>query len=79
MRITYEEVSGSQRDVGSSPSAWVSGLGATLGRFVFRLAARHRAAADVRQLYRCTERELQDMGLNRGDIPSIINGTYRRD
>ena len=79
MRITYEEVSGSQRDVGSSAGAWVSGLGATLGRFVSRLAARHRAAADVRQLYRCTDRELQDMGLNRGDIPSIINGTYRRD
>ena len=66
MQISHVAVSGSQGEVGSSVGSWVSGLGATLGRFASRLAARHRAAAD-------------DMGLNRGDIPSIINGTYRRD
>ena len=79
MQISHVAVSGSQGEVGSSVGSWVSGLGATLGRFASRLAARHRAVADIRQLYRCTNREFQDMGLNRGDIPSIIDGTYRRD
>ena len=57
----------------------LSGIGAQLGRFASRLAARHRAATEIRQLYQFDDRELRDMGLSRGDFPALIRGTYRRD
>ena len=57
----------------------LSGIGAKLGRFASRLAAPHRAERQIRQLYRYTDRELQDVGLSRGDFPALIWGTYRRD
>jgi uncharacterized protein YjiS (DUF1127 family) len=50
-----------------------------LGRFASRLAARHRAATEIRQLYRFDDRELRDVGLSRGDFPAIMSGTYNRD
>jgi uncharacterized protein YjiS (DUF1127 family) len=43
------------------------------------LVARHRAVAEIQQLYHCTDMELRDIGLNRGDLPAIAKGTYRRD
>jgi uncharacterized protein YjiS (DUF1127 family) len=57
----------------------LSEIGARLGRFASRLAARHRAATEVRELYQFDDRELRDMGLSRGDFSAILNGTYRRD
>ena len=57
----------------------LSGIGAQLGRFASRLAARHRAATEIRQLYQFDDRELRDVGLSRGDFPAIVRGTYRRD
>jgi len=30
-------------------------------------------------LYHFTDMELRDIGLNRGDLPAIAKGTYRRD
>ena len=30
------------------------------------------------QLYKLSERELRDMGINKSDIPGISNGTYVR-
>jgi uncharacterized protein YjiS (DUF1127 family) len=56
----------------------LSGIGVKLGRFASRLAARHRAAAEIRQLYHFDDRELRDVGLSRGDFPAIMRGTYRR-
>jgi uncharacterized protein YjiS (DUF1127 family) len=55
------------------------GIGAKLGRFASSLAARHRAATEIRQLYQFDDRELRDVGLSRGDFPAIVRGTYRRD
>ena len=57
----------------------LSEVGAQLGRFASRLAARHRAATEIRQLYQFDDRELRDVGLSRGDFPAIMRGTYRRD
>jgi uncharacterized protein YjiS (DUF1127 family) len=57
----------------------LSGIGANLGRFASSLAARHRAATEIRQLYQFDDRELRDVGLSRGDFPAIVRGTYRRD
>jgi uncharacterized protein YjiS (DUF1127 family) len=56
----------------------LSGIGAKLGRFASRLAARRRSATEIRQLYQFDDRELQDVGLSRGDFPGILRGTYRR-
>ena len=40
----------------------LSGIGAKLGRFASSLAARHRAAMEIRQLYQFDDRELRDVG-----------------
>ncbi len=53
-------------------------IGDRLGRYASRLAARHRAATEFRQLYQFDDRELRDVGLSRGDFPAIVRGTYRR-
>jgi uncharacterized protein YjiS (DUF1127 family) len=57
----------------------ISGIGVQLGRFASKLAARHRAATELRQLYQFDDRELRDVGLRRGDFPAVIRGTYCRD
>jgi uncharacterized protein YjiS (DUF1127 family) len=57
----------------------LSGIGGKLGRLASRLAARHRVATEIRQLYQFDDRELRDVGLSRGDFPAIMTGTYRRD
>jgi uncharacterized protein YjiS (DUF1127 family) len=31
----------------------------------------------LNQLYQFTDRELQDLGIGRGDFPAIMRGTYR--
>ena len=56
----------------------LEGIGVKLGRFASRLAARHRAATEIRQLYQFDDRELRDVGLSRGDFLAIMRGTYRR-
>ena len=56
----------------------LSGIGVKLGRFASRLAARHRAATEMRQLYQFDDRELRDVGLSRCDFPAIMTGMYRR-
>jgi uncharacterized protein YjiS (DUF1127 family) len=76
VQITHEAISGSDREFGGSAGSWIS---TQFGRLVSRMAARHRTATQIRQLDRLTDRELRDMGLNRSDLPAIINGTYRRD
>jgi uncharacterized protein YjiS (DUF1127 family) len=56
----------------------LSGIGVKLGRFASRLAARKRAATEIRQLYQFDDRELRDVGLSRCDFPAIMTGIYRR-
>ena len=79
MPTSHETLSGTHHGTAVKAGQWVSGLGARIRRFGTALAARHRAAAEIQQLYHCTDMELRDMGLNRGDLPAIAKGTYRRD
>jgi uncharacterized protein YjiS (DUF1127 family) len=65
----------------ASPQA--AGLVSSFGRSVQRRYSEwvehRRAMATVRALHYATDLELRDMGLNRGDIPMILNGRYHRD
>ena len=46
---------------------------------LFALNQRRRERARIaRELLSCSNRELFDLGISSGDIPAIINGTYRR-
>lgn len=56
----------------------LSGIGVRLGRFASRLAARHRAATEIRLLYQFDDRELRDVGPSRGDLPALVRASYRR-
>jgi uncharacterized protein YjiS (DUF1127 family) len=52
---------------------------ATLVRRIADWRERRRRRAQItRELLSYTDRELFDLGITRGDIPAIINGTYRR-
>lgn len=42
-----------------------------------RLAAWHRQRETVRELSLLTDRELSDLGIGRGDIPFVADGTLR--
>jgi|GEM_PF-1372773 len=55
----------------TSFGAWVNNLFATLKR-----AAQMRA--DRARLMAMDDRQLDDIGLSRGDIENVINGTYKR-
>ena len=79
MQTSHETLSGTRHGVAVEPAQWVSGLGARIRRFGTALAARHRAVTEIQRLYHCTDMELRDIGLNRGDLPAIAKGTYRRD
>ena len=56
----------------------LSGIGVRLGRFASRLAARHRAATEIRLLYQFDDRELRDVGPSRGGLPALVRASYRR-
>jgi uncharacterized protein YjiS (DUF1127 family) len=43
------------------------------------LATRARAAADRGMLARMSDRELLDIGIDRGSLNSVADGTWRRD
>jgi uncharacterized protein YjiS (DUF1127 family) len=47
--------------------------------FVALINRRRERARIARELLSCSNRELFDLGISRGDIPAIINGTYRRN
>jgi uncharacterized protein YjiS (DUF1127 family) len=76
MSVTHGTISGGRP---ASSGSWFLGIVQQLGGVASRWAARHRAAADARQLYRFTDMELRDIGLSRGDLPAVIKGTYGRD
>jgi uncharacterized protein YjiS (DUF1127 family) len=39
---------------------------------------RRERARVARELLSCSNRELFDLGISRGDIPAVVAGTYRR-
>ncbi len=41
-------------------------------------AQRRKVARITHELEMCTDRELNELGLGRGDIPAVAHGTYRR-
>lgn len=57
-------------------SAW---LGAIAQRLDARLAARDRAAADAAALCAMSERELRDIGIDRGFIGRAAGDAWARD
>jgi uncharacterized protein YjiS (DUF1127 family) len=58
-----------------------TGFGASrfLADLVGRIAAWNDARVTRKSLSALTDRELDDLGLVRGDIEDIAQGTYRRD
>ena len=68
-----------RQPISSEIAAWLSGLRTRFGRIAASWATRRQTIRSLRQLHICTDRELWDMGLSRGDFPAIIKGTYRRD
>ena len=79
MPTSHETLSGTHHGTAVEAAQRVSGLGAWIRRFGAALAAHYRAAAEIQQLHHFTDMELRDIGLNRGDLPAIAKGTYRRD
>ena len=65
--------------VGHTPTGWLSSLGRSVRRRYSDWAEHRRAMATARALQYATDLELRDMGINRGDIPMILNGRYHRD
>jgi uncharacterized protein YjiS (DUF1127 family) len=47
-------------------------------RFLAWRERRSERARIARELLSYTDRELFDLGITRGDIPAILDGTYRR-
>jgi uncharacterized protein YjiS (DUF1127 family) len=60
-------------------AVWRTRLNAALDRFARARAERRRRARDFQALSESTDRQLRDMGINRSDVPSVINGTYRSE
>ena len=60
-------------------AGWLSGLGISVRRRWADWAKRGRDRAMARVLYSLSDGELRDMGLSRGDISAVANGTFRRD
>jgi uncharacterized protein YjiS (DUF1127 family) len=68
-------ISGTQQarePVGSFLSGWFHHL-------LANLAQRRARARELQELYRCSDRELWDIGLSRSDFLAIEKGTYSRD
>ena len=60
---------------GSASAHRMHGLVERIGAF---FAARRQRAQILRELSELGDRDLHDLGINRGDFDAIVNGTYRR-
>jgi uncharacterized protein YjiS (DUF1127 family) len=60
-------------------TGWLSALHGVVRRRYSDWAVRRRETAAARALFSATDIELQDMGINRGDVSAIVRGDYRRD
>jgi uncharacterized protein YjiS (DUF1127 family) len=58
---------------------WLSQFTSRLHHLREAWADRRARAREMQDLYRCSDRELWDMGLSRSDLLSIENGSFRRD
>jgi uncharacterized protein YjiS (DUF1127 family) len=58
---------------------WLSLIVSRLHQLGKVLEDRRIRAREMQDLYRCSDRELWDMGLSRSDLLSIEQGTFRRD
>ena len=62
-------------------SAWAQlaqNLAVRRQKFAAWRAKRAYRARIARELNSYTDRELFDLGIQRGDIPAVLNGTFRR-
>jgi uncharacterized protein YjiS (DUF1127 family) len=59
----------------SSPAQHAHGLLERVGAY---FAARRQRQQILQELSEFNERDLHDLGINRGDFESIVNGTFRR-
>jgi uncharacterized protein YjiS (DUF1127 family) len=66
-----------QQATGFAGVRW-SRLRTGLHRAAARWAAYWRRGQETAVLYGFSDRELWDLGLSRSDIPSVIDGSYRR-
>jgi len=62
-------------DFGSLSAGKRTGLTAWLAALIER---RRERARIERELLTCSNRDLFDLGIGSGDIPAVIDGTYRR-
>jgi uncharacterized protein YjiS (DUF1127 family) len=58
---------------------WLSHMTARLHDLRASWAQRRARAREMQDLYRCSDRDLWDMGLSRSDLMAIENGSFRRD
>jgi uncharacterized protein YjiS (DUF1127 family) len=58
---------------------WLSQIASRLHHMREIWVERRARAREMQDLYRCSGRELWDMGLSRSDLLSIENGSFRRD
>jgi uncharacterized protein YjiS (DUF1127 family) len=70
---------GQTRPLAGHAHALLSRLFGGIEGLVARFIARRVEAAEIRTLLAFTDRELHDVGINRGDIPAIVRGDYRRN
>jgi uncharacterized protein YjiS (DUF1127 family) len=68
-----------QQQSARGTSLWPTWLHARFDRVGNVWTAHRKRTRELRDLYRFSDRELWDVGLSRGDLPAIANGTYRRE
>ena len=59
--------------------SWLSLIADRLQQLRAIWVRRRARAREMQDLYRCSDRELSDMGLSRSDLMAIQNGSFRRD
>ncbi len=72
-------ISQSQQQSLPAANTWLSSLQAGLSRITSAWGIRRQQRRDGALLRTLSDRELWDLGLSRGDISRVVNGTYRRD
>jgi uncharacterized protein YjiS (DUF1127 family) len=60
------------------PNASIGSFGRVLSSLKDALAERRLRRQTIRELSKCSDRELADMGISRCDFEEIARGTYQR-
>ncbi len=69
----------SQQPSLTAANNWLSRLQAGLSRITSAWGTLRQKRRDEALLRTLSDRELWDLGLSRGDIPRVVDGTHRRD